>query len=697
MRMVVFAYDFLGACVIVNRLAKSLSPYLLQHQNNPVDWFPWGEEAFQKARQSDVPVFLSIGYAACHWCHVMEHESFENPSIAAYLNDHFVSIKVDREERPDLDQIYMNALQLMTGRGGWPMSVFLNHDKQPFYAGTYWPAAAKFGMPGFPQVLDALSHAWKNRRSEVEGHATQVTSSLGQLAIGVDAPASTLPAESVIVDATAHLLEVLDPTDGGFGGAPKFPHATDLDLLLRRGLTTGNAKLIAAAELTLDAMARGGIRDHIGGGFARYSVDGKWLVPHFEKMLYDNALLAEIYVRAFQVTGHDRHALVAKEILDYLEREMIDPSGGFHCSEDADSEGVEGKYYVWTPQEVIEVLGHERGERFCRVYDICETGNFEGANIPNLPKSIAAWAEAWSEPDLASDLALDCQRLRDARLGRVRPGRDDKIVAAWNALAIRAFAVAGAVLNCPRYIEVAETSATFMFDHMMSEDGRLYHAFRQGQSHLDAYVDDYAYTIDALLALFEASGRARWVGRATQLADDMIAHFEDSDAGGFFYTADDAEKLIARTKDWHDGSLVSGNAAATMALLKLSRLIGSDAYREAAQRTLKLADSILKTQAAACGALLSALDRCLHDEEQWVLAVPDLETMHEWRVRFVGRFRPHVTLSWVIGQAPESGPVASLNRKRSVMDGEPTLYRCRNFTCDRPVIGAEAAELLGQA
>ncbi|WP_372717144.1 thioredoxin domain-containing protein [Novipirellula sp.] len=680
----------------MNRLSASLSPYLLQHQNNPVDWYPWGEEAFEQARQSDLPVFLSVGYAACHWCHVMEHESFENAAIAEFLNKYFVSIKVDREERPDIDQIYMNSLQLMTGRGGWPMSVFLNHEKQPFYAGTYWPPSAQRGMPGFSQILDALADAWQNRRSEVEAHAAQITSSLGQLALGVSEPAASLPEDAVIRDATNHLLDVLDRERGGFGPAPKFPHATDLELLLCRGQTSGEEELINASELTLDAMADGGIRDHIGGGFARYSVDAHWLVPHFEKMLYDNALLAAVYVRAFQVTGHERHADVAKEILDYLAREMCDPGGGFHCSEDADSEGVEGKYYVWTVDEVIAALGSERGGRFCQIYDITELGNFEGKNIPRLQKSIADWASELAMPGLAAELAVDRERLREQRCKRVRPGRDDKILAGWNALAIRAFAIAGGVLDRPDYIEIAEHSATFMLDKMTSETGRLYHAYRQGQAHLAAYVDDYAYTAEAFLALFEATGQARWVGRASQLAETMITHFEDPDVGGFFYTSDDAEALITRTKDWHDGSLVSGNASATMALLKLSRLTGVDAYRDAAVRTLQLAGPLLQTQAAACGALLSSLDRLLHDHEQWVLAVPDRETMVAWRTRFLSRYRPHATLSWVIGQAPESGPVASLNHAREVIDGKPTLYRCQNFSCDQPLIGDEIGVLLQQ-
>ncbi|TWU40980.1 thioredoxin domain-containing protein [Novipirellula artificiosorum] len=678
----------------MNLLSNSLSPYLLQHKDNPVDWYPWGEEAFEKARETDRPIFLSVGYAACHWCHVMEHESFEDESIARFLNENFVSIKVDREERPDIDQIYMNAVQLMTGRGGWPMSVFLDHDRKPFYAGTYWPATPRGGMPGFTNVLDALADAWKNRREEVEDHAGKITDSLHQLASGTAEPASSVPGDSIVQQATSRLLQVLDRKDGGFGSAPKFPHATDLNLLLRRSLTTEDNELADAAELTLDRMADGGIRDHIGGGFARYSVDGKWLVPHFEKMLYDNALLAQVYVRAFQVTGNQRHAAVAREVLDYLDREMIDPSGGFHCSEDADSEGVEGKYYVWTPAEVKQILGDDEGARFCQVYDITEAGNFEGNSIANLPRSIESWAVQWSMPDLAEQLAGQREKLRVIRDSRIHPGRDDKILTAWNSLAISAFAVAGGVLDCPRYIEIARRAMKFTLGNMMTDDGRLKHAFRQGQSHLAGYVDDYAFTIEALLSLFEVTGQARCVARAVKLAERMIEHFEDKDAGGFFYTADDSETLITRTKDWHDGSLVSGNASAVMSLLKLSRLGDRDDFRDAAERTLRMASDILESQSAACAGLVAALDHFHNDSEQLVLAVSDKETMQSMRSLLLSRFRPHTTLSWVIGEPPPSGPMVALNQSRYAIDGEPTLYRCEDFSCDAPMKSIEVTSWL---
>ncbi len=675
----------------MNRLADSLSPYLLQHKDNPVDWFPWGDEAFDKARTTDRPIFLSVGYAACHWCHVMEHESFENDAIASFLNQHFVSIKVDREERPDIDQIYMNAVQLMTGRGGWPMSVFLDHELQPFYAGTYWPPAQKFGMPGFPQVLEAIADAWKNRREELGQHAGEITSALRQLANGSEELSGSLPGEQVIQTATDQLLQVLDRQHGGFGGAPKFPHATDLDLLLRRGFASGRAELIGAAELTLDKMASGGIRDHIGGGFARYSVDARWLVPHFEKMLYDNALLGEVYLRAFQVTGHERHAHVASEVFDYLCREMVDSAGGFHCSEDADSEGVEGKFYVWTPGEVIEVLGEVRGKRFCQVYDITDRGNFEGKNIPNLPRSLDEWADQWSIAleTLEGELGEDRDQLRLAREARVRPGRDDKVLTSWNSLAIKALAAGGAVLDCQAYIDAAERAADFIVSAMTRDNGRLLHAFRDGRAHLDAYLDDYAYTIEAYISLFEATGRARWIGRAVKLAETMLAHFEDNQSGGFFYTADDAETLITRNKEWHDGSLVSGNASAAMGLLKLSRLCNRDEFRSAAQRTLAAAGDVIEKQAAACGGLLSALDRLMHDSEQIVLAVSDKETLQRMRPGFLESFLPHATRSWVVGDAPDSGPLVALNQDRDAVGGQPTLYHCRDFTCEKPIVGEE--------
>ncbi|MEM9588228.1 MAG: thioredoxin domain-containing protein [Planctomycetota bacterium] len=678
----------------MNQLADSLSPYLLQHQSNPVDWYPWCDEAFQVAQERDVPVFLSVGYAACHWCHVMERESFENESIAEFLNKRFVSIKVDREERPDIDQIYMNAVQVMTGRGGWPMSVFLDHDRQPFYAGTYWPPTARGDMPGFAQVLDAIADAWLQRRDEVCKHARHITDALQQLAVGTGDASSDLPEPHLVDQACDALLESLDTTHGGFGGTPKFPHATDLLLLLTRGQATGNQPWVNAATLTLRKMAAGGIRDHIGGGFARYSVDARWLVPHFEKMLYDNGLLAEVYLRAYQVTGEGGFADVATEVLDYLITQMTDSSGGFHCSEDADSEGVEGKYYVWTPNEVAEVLGDD-SQRFCRIYNITPQGNFEGKSIPHLTRSIAQWAE-----DESIELADfkrwlgECRRkLFEARSRRVRPARDDKVIAGWNALAIRSLAIAGGVLERTDYLRAAREAVDFVGQHMRDDDGRLLHVFRGQQSRLPGYVDDHAYLIDALVALYENTGDSSLIDHAVKLGDQLVNHFFDAGSGGFFYTADDSEGLIARQKDWHDGSLISGNASAVMAMLKLSRLAGRDDFREAAIQTLRVAHEVLSTQAAACAGMLIALDRCHHDHEQWVLAVAERSDVVTWRQALLDTYRPHATLAWSMPDQ-SSHALSELIAGKNSVDGQAALYCCRHFVCEPPMIGETIGEIL---
>jgi uncharacterized protein YyaL (SSP411 family) len=628
----------------------------------------------------------------------MEHESFESKAIAEFLNRHFISIKVDREERPDIDQIYMNAVQLMTHHGGWPMSVFLNHRLEPFYAGTYWPPTQKFGMPGFAQVLESIAETWQNRRADVQEHASKITTALQQMAVGVSESSTAVPDQVLVQRATDHLVEAVDRRNGGFGDAPKFPHATDLDLLLRVGFANQEPALVEAATLTLDRMACGGIYDHLGGGFARYSVDAKWLVPHFEKMLYDNALLCEVYVRAFQVTGNALYRDVACGIADYLIREMVDDKGGFHSSEDADSEGVEGKYYVWSPDEVVQVLGQERGDRFCQIYDITPAGNFEGSSIPNLPLPLDKCAKRIDidAEQLLSELHEDRDRLRKHRETRVRPGRDDKVLASWNALAIKALAVAGGVFEREDYLDAAQRAATFITSNLLCEDGRLLHAFRQGKSHLNGFLDDYAYCVEAFIHLYESTGRARWIGHATKLANQMLARFQDAKQGGFSYTPDDAESLITRNKDWHDGSLVSGNASAASGLLRLARLSDRDDFQLAAERTFCAAAEVLTHQSAACGALLAALDRYWNGHQQLVLAVADDAMMKSLRPAMVGTLRPHATLSWVIGDAPNSGPVVALNQHRTSLAGKPTLYVCEQFACGKPMLEQELIDFLGE-
>ncbi|TWU10679.1 thioredoxin domain-containing protein [Allorhodopirellula heiligendammensis] len=675
---------------MANRLAQSLSPYLIQHQNNPVDWMPWGNEAFELARDRDVPIFLSVGYAACHWCHVMAHESFEHEEVGAYLNEHFVSIKVDREERPDIDQIYMNAVQLMTGHGGWPMSVFLDHEGRPFYAGTYWPLTPRGGMPGFPQVLDALVDAWTHRRDSIATHAEEITEALQQLAIGTGATGDRVPGADRIGVAVEQLLKTVDQTWGGFGSAPKFPHATDLELMLRVGSRTGDTRLIDAVELTLDRMASGGIRDHIGGGFSRYSVDGRWLVPHFEKMLYDNALLAIIYTRAMQVTGQARHGVVAAEILNYVQRDLIDSSGGIHCSEDADSEGVEGKFYVWHPADVADVLGPERGQRFCQVYDITERGNFEGHSIANLPRPLADWADTYSIPldELDSELAEGRKMLHLHREQRVKPQRDDKIVVAWNALAIRAFAIASVVMGRDDYLETATRAANFIHDSMRDNSGKLLHVYRNGTAPGTAFVDDHALLAEAMITLYEATADEAWLQQAVALSDEIVDRFSDAGDGGFYYTANDSGELITRNKDWHDGSLVSGNAAASMALLKLARLTGSERFYKAASDTLRAGETVIRTQSRACSALISVLDELHHHQGELVIALSEGACITSIARQQIAAYRPGLSIAWVRpnGSSAKSPLAGALIAGKAPLGDSCTLYRCRDYHCESPMI-----------
>ncbi|MEM6364795.1 MAG: thioredoxin domain-containing protein [Planctomycetota bacterium] len=671
-----------------NQLADSLSPYLLQHRDNPVEWYPWGSDAFEAAKQRNVPVFLSVGYAACHWCHVMAHESFENETIAQYLNDHFVSVKVDREERPDIDQIYMNAVQLMTGHGGWPMSVFLDHEGRPFYAGTYWPPVSRGESPGFGQVLDALVDAWTHRREEIHSHADEIHDALKQLAIGTDTTSSKVPTADRVDVAIESLLKTVDFEWGGFGKAPKFPHATDLLLFLRVAARTGDSRLVKATELTLDRMAAGGIRDHIGGGFARYSVDGQWLVPHFEKMLYDNGLLAEVYLRAYQVTGHQRHADVAEQTLEYLITDMVDPAGGLHSSEDADSEGVEGKYYVWKPDEVDRVLGFERAERFCDVYDIRRGGNFEGSSIPNLPVAIDRYASDHnvSAGELHLALAEDRALLQASRQARIRPQRDDKVITAWNAIAIKSLALGGAVLDRIEFLDAAEKAMRFILDAMRDHHGRLRHVFRRGTSHLDAMIDDYALTIEALVTLYEVTANVRWITDALPLADQMRDRFEDDEQGGFFFTPRDGESLITRNKDWHDGSLVSGNGAAAMSLLRLHGLTGHERFESSAVRTLQAGKAVIVKQSRAASALVAALDFFHRRGEQWAIALGDVSKINDVRCDMSQSFAPNRSVAWITQDSKPSPISEDLISGRSANQDQVILFPCESFQCSTPVV-----------
>jgi uncharacterized protein YyaL (SSP411 family) len=675
-----------------NHLANETSPYLLQHQNNPVDWYPWGPEALARARDESKPIFLSIGYAACHWCHVMEHESFESEAIAKILNEKFVAIKVDREERPDLDQIYMNVTQMMTGRGGWPMSVFLTPSLKPFYAGTYFPPTARGGMPGFDQVLLAVDDAWKNRRDHAEDMGDQLVAELKkaeQAASGADA--SELQRE-LIDNAVAHLGRSFDSTWGGFGGAPKFPHPMDLQLLLREWRRTGKQSLLDMVTTTLDRMAAGGIYDHLGGGFARYSVDARWLVPHFEKMLYDNALLAATYTEAFQATGNSDYEGVARETIDYVLRDMTDAAGGFYSTEDADSEGEEGKFYVWTPDEVDEILGDEAGAIFGRVYDVSDAGNFEGHNILNLSKTLAQCAAilGMEERALRESLASSRQKLFAAREQRVHPGKDDKALGSWNGLMIDALARAGSALGEPRYIDAAAKAADFIHAKLQRADGRLLHTWRHGVAKLDAYLDDYACLANGLISLYEATFDASRLVEADRLANLMLTHFADAKNGGFFYTADDHEQLIARNKEVADSSTPAASAVAATVLVRLAKLTGSDVYREAAEKTLAGAVGFMRQAPTAMGQSLIALDFHLGPTYELVLS-GNFKTplgaalLADLRRRYL----PNKVLAAASAGEIPPALLAPLLEGRAAGE-EPTLYVCEGFTCQAPAVGIDA-------
>ncbi len=678
-----------------NRLAEQSSPYLLQHQNNPVDWYPWGQEALERAKREDRPIFLSIGYSACHWCHVMEHESFEDEQIARQLNQDFVCIKVDREERPDLDQIYMNAVQLMTGHGGWPMSVFLTPELRPFYGGTYWPPHARMGMPGFDQVIQAVAEAWRERRDQAEAGAAQLTEQVQRMSQGLGERGRLSP--DLLTAAADALERVFDRTHGGFGRAPKFPHSMDLQVLLRLWRRSDQQSLLDMVRLTLDKMARGGIYDHLGGGFARYSVDARWLVPHFEKMLYDNALLTLAYLDGYAATGEVAYAQTVRETLDYILRDMTDPLGGFYSTEDADSEGEEGKFYVWTPEEIEAVLGSERAETFNRVYDVTDAGNFEGHNILHLPRSIAQSARLLGrdEAELAAELAESRQMLFEAREQRVHPGKDDKVLVSWNGLMIDAMATAAGVLDEPRYAEAACRAADFLLTHLRREDGRLLHTWRHGEAKLDAYLDDYAALVQALVSVYQASFEERYLDEAAKLANQMLQQFHDP-AGGFYFTAGDHEPLIARTKDLQDSSVPSGNALAATALLRLAKLTGRSDLREIAVATIESAVALVEHAPTAAGQMLLALDMHLGPAPEIALlgSLDESDTRAALRELW-RRFIPNKVLALRAPDARGASPLLDpLFAGKQPLEKLPTVFVCENFACQAPVAGNAAVTLL---
>ncbi len=662
---------------MTNRLAQETSPYLLQHRENPVDWYPWGEEALGRAREEDRPILLSVGYSACHWCHVMERESFEDAETAAYMNEHFVNVKVDREERPDVDAIYMEAVQAMTGHGGWPMTVFLDPEGVPFYGGTYFPPDEGRGMPSFRMVMEAVVDAFERKREEIRERAGDTRARLG--AVGLVEPSAETTAAAELEAAVARLLDGADRARGGFGGAPKFPPASALELLLARGDADG----LAVAERTLDAMLAGGIYDQLGGGFARYSVDAVWLVPHFEKMLYDNALLAPAYLHGWQVFGHERYRRVCEETLDWMLREMRGPEGGFYSALDADSEGEEGRFYVWTPAQIRAVLGEgETAEAVIEFYGVSERGNFEGASILHLPGGAGRFSPGMRAESAPAGLDEARRTLYEARAKRVWPGLDDKRLTAWNALAIAALAEAGAVLGREDYLDAARAGAEFVLGSLTDDGGRLLRTYKDGRAHLNAYLEDHAFLLEALLTLYEASFEARWFERARDLAEQMVARFGDPERGGFFSTSSDHEQLIARRKEIGDHPIPSGNSSAALGLLRLGALSGERAYERQAEGVFALFAKTATEHPQSFAHLLRALDFHLSPTREVALVGDDLADLAA-TVR--AELRPHL----VLAGGPEGSTQPPLLAQRPTIEGRPTAYVCQNFSCQSPVTTAD--------
>ncbi len=682
-----------------NRLADETSPYLRQHAHSPVDWYPWGPEALQRARTENRPILLSVGYAACHWCHVMERESFENEETAALMNRHFVCIKVDREERPDLDNIYMTAVQMMTQHGGWPLTVFLTPDLKPFFGGTYFPPADRMGMSGFPTVLEAVTDAYANRREQIENVANDLTEHLGRQATA-GGSAQVLDAD-LVDEAVDELRRRFDPAHGGFSPAPKFPHSTTISLLLRAANEGDDDEPLSMATLTLDKMAAGGMYDHIGGGFHRYSTDAEWLVPHFEKMLYDNALLAGTYLEAYQSTGDAEYARVAGQTLDWVLREMQGPDGGYYSTLDADSEGEEGKFYVWSRLEVDGHLGESAAE-LCAVYDITATGNWEGKNIANLRRpreellaDIAAQtgrAIEQVEESLQRSLAI----LLEARAQRPRPGLDDKVLTDWNGLMIAAMCAGYRVLGDDRYLASAQRAGNFILRAMMP-DGRLLHTYREGRSRLLAYLDDYANMVGALQELYACTFDVKWLGQARALADQMLDLFWNEAEASFSFTGSDHEELIAHLRPGHDGATPSGNAVATTVLQRLATLTGESVYADRAVATLRTFQSQIGRSPSTFSQMLLALDYYLREPREIALVgkLDDASTRQAlsdlWR-----RYTPHEVVAVLDPSAADAARIEAevpLLRSKTAIDGTLTFYVCRNYACQAPTTDLE--EILG--
>ncbi|MGB1286294.1 MAG: thioredoxin domain-containing protein [Aggregatilineales bacterium] len=689
----------------MNRLQHETSPYLVQHQDNPVDWYPWGDEAFAKAQAEDKPILLSVGYSACHWCHVMAHESFEHEPTAQMMNELFVNVKVDREERPDVDDIYMQAVQAFNrGGGGWPMTVFMFPDGRPFHGGTYYPREQRYGMPSFRQVMQAVHDAYLNKRDELEESANSLTGYLDRTRLNLDQDTAAFKPE-LLNKAATEMLRQVDRVNGGFGDAPKFPNPMNLEFLLRHYYHTNDEKALDAVTFSLEKMARGGIYDQIGGGFHRYSVDAVWLVPHFEKMLYDNSQLSRLYLHAWQQTQNPFFKRIAEDIYDYILREMVAPEGGFYSTTDADSEGEEGKFFVWTIDELRETLSAiedelpNAAEIAIEYYGMLPGGNFEGSNILNVSNNdeIVAARLNINIEQLRNALRQINDRLYAARTSRVHPALDDKILTAWNGMMLASLAEAGRVLKRDDYLAAAERAGDFLLEHLMTDEGRLYRTHKNGISKINAYLEDYAHMIDALLELYQSTFVEKWFVHARKLADVVLTHFIAED-GGFFDTSDDHEKLIVRPRTLQDNATPSGNSMIAKQLLRLAAYTGDHRYGESAEKVLTAMLAAMEQYPQAFGEALNATTLLIRGiSEVALVGNPVQENTKTLLDTLRLPYRPDV-ISALARQNVEGETTIPLLNYRMMRQDKPTVYVCRDFACRMPVTTAdEMTQLLDEA
>lgn len=677
-----------------NRLQYEKSPYLLQHADNPVDWYPWGDEAFKRAKEEDKPIFLSIGYSTCHWCHVMAHESFEDPEVADLMNKTFINIKVDREERPDIDSMYMNVCQMMTGGGGWPLTIIMTPDKKPFFSGTYFPKESRYGRVGLIDLIRKTDNLWKNSRNEVNGASEEILQIMKKSSSA--SPGKEVD-ESFLKITYLQLKDRFDPQYAGFGKAPKFPTPHNLLFLLRYWKRTGNKQALEMVEKTLKAMRRGGIYDHTGHGFHRYSTDRNWILPHFEKMLYDQALLAMAYTEAYQATGNKEYRKTAEDIFDYVLRDMTSPDGGFYSAEDADSEGVEGRFYTWKEEEIRNILGDKDADIFIRIYNVKKTGNFmdeasmeaTGQNILYLAKPLEETAKEMKIPlsELESLLETSRKKLFEAREKRVHPHKDDKILTDWNGMMIAALSKASRAFNQPRYAEAAGKAADFLLSKSRQSDGRLFHRYRDGEAGIDGYLDDYAFFTWGLLELYEATFNIKYLQTALEMNNDMIKHFQDVKNGGFFLSADDSENLLIRQREIYDGAVPSGNSVAMLNLLKIARITGNPDYEK---KGVKIGKAFHKDVAKAPMAhtmLMCAVDFAVGPSYEIVLVGnPESGETGEFLEIIHKKYFPNKVVLFKSEGEPEGiVKIAGYTADQKSIDNKMTVYVCMNFSCKKPV------------